>query len=165
MSRLRDALAQIDFARRYTLGILDTIAESDWFRMPEGVTHVAWQVGHLAMAEYRLALDRLRGEQPDDEALIPNEFLKVFARDSVVNAGPETYPQPGEIRRVFDAVHARTMSDLANFPDADLDAPITKPHKLCQTKIECLRWTSHHEMIHGGQIALLRRLFGQKPIW
>ena len=34
-----------------------------------------------------------------------------------------------------------------------------------KSKIECLHWCSAHEMIHAGQIALLRRLFGQSPIW
>ena len=56
MSLMQTALDRIAFSRRYTLGLLDGVPEAEWFRMPaEGVTHVAWQVGHLAMAEYRLA--------------------------------------------------------------------------------------------------------------
>lgn len=62
---------------------------------------------------------------------------------------------------VFD----RVMAELPIFPDAKLDEPITVSHRLCKTKIECLRWCSAHEMIHAGQIGLLRRLFGQPPIW
>ena len=47
--RLSFALKQIDFARSYTLGIINEIDEAAWFTMPPGCpTHVAWQVGHLA---------------------------------------------------------------------------------------------------------------------
>lgn len=166
MTRLGNALDQMQFARDYTRGILDTIPEADWFRMPaEGVTHVAWQVGHIAMAEYRLCLERLRGSLPDDELLISQSFLTAFGRDSSVNPNPSAYSTATEIRRVFDAVHERTMAELASFPEDDLDSPVLKPHKFCVTKFMCLGWSSHHEMLHAGQIALLRRLFGQKPIW
>ena len=51
------------------LSLLEGLSEHDWFRQPsEGVTHVAWQVGHLAAAQYSLGLVRLRGERPDDGA-------------------------------------------------------------------------------------------------
>jgi hypothetical protein len=30
----------------------------------DGVTHVAWQVGHIAFSEYLLAFWRIRGPQP-----------------------------------------------------------------------------------------------------
>src|SRR5262249_1470429 len=159
-------LAQIEFARQYTHRFLDSIPESEWFRMPpEGVTHVAWQVGHIAMAQYRLCLERLRGSRPEDEELISTTFLKFLGRDSVPNPDPAAYPPASEIRRVFDAVHAQVMRELPTFPESDLDSAPLKPHPLCKTKGECLRWMSHHEMLHAGQIALLRRLFGQKPIW
>jgi hypothetical protein len=166
MSRLRHAVDQIVFARNYTRGLLDTIPESDWFRMPaEGVTHVAWQVGHLAMAQYRLIIERLRGVRPEDEQLIPAAMLKAFGRGSVTDPDPAKYPPTAEIRSAFDRVHERVLAELADFPDADLDSPILTSHRFCKTKMDCVWWCSAHEMVHGGQIALLRRLFGQKPIW
>jgi hypothetical protein len=39
------------------------------------------------------------------------------------------------------------------------------PHDLFTTRIAGLRYAPLHEMIHCGQIALLRRMLGQKPIW
>ena len=38
-------------------------------------------------------------------------------------------------------------------------------HALFNTRIAGLRYCPLHEMINCGQIALLRRMFGQKPIW
>jgi hypothetical protein len=166
VSRLRDALDRIAFARAYTRGILDTIPPADWFRMPaEGVTHVAWQVGHLATAQYRMCLDRVRGVRPEDEELIPAAFLKSFGRDSVVDPDPAAYPRATEIRATFGRVYDQALAELADFPDYDLDSPILGPHRFVKTKIEALRWCAAHEMVHAGQIALLRRLFGQPPIW
>jgi uncharacterized damage-inducible protein DinB len=166
MSRLRDALDQIAFARDYTRGLLDTVPGADWFRMPaEGVTNVAWQVGHLAMAEYRLCLERLRGTHPEDERLIPAAFLKAFGRDSVPDPDPAKFPAVDEIRTTFDRIHAQVLAELADFPEADLDSPVLTPHRFVRTRIGALRWCAAHEMVHAGQIALLRRLFGQKPIW
>jgi hypothetical protein len=84
MTELDNALADIAQVRHYTTALINTIDPADWFRMPAGgVTHVAWQVGHIAMAQYRLCLERVRGVRPEDEALISSEFLKQFGRDSV----------------------------------------------------------------------------------
>jgi hypothetical protein len=164
--RLRDALDRIVFARGYTAWLLDTIDPADWYRMPaDGVTHVAWQVGHLAFAQYRLCLQRVRGPRPDDDQLIPPAVLKAFGRDAVPDPDPSKCPPPAEIRAAFDRVHQRVLADLADFPDADLDSPIDPPHRIAKTKLDCLHWCAAHELVHTGQIALLRRLFGQRPLW
>jgi hypothetical protein len=166
MSRLDLAFDQIVFARTYVERQLTTIPAADWFRMPAGaVTHIAWQVGHLAMAEYRLALERHRPRTRDDEALISDAFLGLFARQSVPNADAGVYPSTDEILSVFRRVHARTLAEVRLYADADLDLPPLKPHALATTRLWCLLWTSHHEMSHAGQIGLLRRQLGLAPIW
>ena len=166
MARLDLLLDQIRAARRYTEGLLGTIDPGDWFRMPDpGVTHVAWQVGHLAFAEYRLALERIRGRRPDDVELVPDEFLAKFGYGSVPVAEAAAYPEPAAIRAVFDRVHRRVLAEAATLPDARLDEPPVIPHPLCATKGEALAWCARHEMLHAGQIGLLRRLFGQAPTW
>ena len=64
MSKASFGLERINWSRGYTLELLKDVKDSDWFSMPGGVTHLAWQVGHLTMAEYRLALERIRGRVP-----------------------------------------------------------------------------------------------------
>jgi uncharacterized damage-inducible protein DinB len=166
MAALPLALRQIAFARGYTLRLLDGLSPDEWFRMPAaGVTHVAWQVGHLAMAEYRLALERVRGRQPGDEELIATEFLRQYGRESVPDPDPARYPSPEAIRAVFDRVHERALHDLKDHPEDDLGNPPLQPHRLATTKLESLLWCAHHEMLHAGQIGLLRRLLGHLPLW
>lgn len=161
-----DALEHIRRARVYTLRLLADLEPDDWFRQPaEGVTHIAWQVGHIAMAQYRLTLDRLRGERPEDATLIAPEFLARFAKGSTPEADPGLYPTPTEIRATLDRVFEQTLREVPAYSDARLAETVLKPHPLFSQKIDSLRWCADHELIHAGQIGLLRRLHGKAPQW
>ncbi len=160
------ALEQIVFVRNYTTHLLDSVQPADWFRQPSGgVSTIAWQVGHLAMAEYRLTLERIRGRRPEDESLIPEEFLKHFARESIPNPDPTQNPSVERIRAVFDSVHRQALAELETLSEDELSQPVLKSHPLAKTKQEALFWCSQHEMLHAGQIGLLRRQLGYAPLW
>lgn len=97
MSRLQLAIEQIVFARNHTLGLLAETPLVEWFRQrPGGVSHVGWQVGHLAFAECRMALWRIRGQQPQDDMLFPQDFMRLFGAHSVPDADSTKYPAPAE---------------------------------------------------------------------
>jgi len=165
MSRLQIVLDQIIQVRRYTQSLLDSIEETDWFRLPhEAVTHVAWQVGHIAIAEYSLTLRRIRSRSREDEVLIPAEFAKKFGKGSVPEADPAQYPKVAEILAVFHRVHEQALAELASLPEATLDEPTKPPHPLFDTKFGAIQFAPQHEMLHAGQIGLLRRLFGCEPL-
>src|SRR5262245_28199646 len=162
---LSTAIGQIEFARQYTLSILAEIEEKDWFVMPAGCpTHVAWQVGHLAMAEYGLGLFRQRGRAEIDAELMSSSFRKQFSRGSEPEADAGKHPSPVEIRGVFDRVHAQLLKEAAGFTPEQLKEPVEPPFAVEQTKLGALLLCSHHEMIHAGQLGLLRRLLGKNPI-
>jgi DinB superfamily len=166
MNRLQLAIEQIVFARKYTIGLLDGTPETDWFRQtPGGVSHVGWQVGHIAFAEYRMALLRIRGPRPQDDGLLSPEFLRLFGANSVPDADPSKYPAPADIRAVLDRVHEQALRELPSLSDAELDQPVSHPHRFAKTKLLGLLWCAHHEMLHAGQIGLLRRLLGHAPLW
>jgi hypothetical protein len=155
------------FARGYTVPLLDAIPESDWFTMPAGCpTHVAWQVGHLAMAEARLIVERVGGRRVVEEGVLPAEYLKLFGRESVPDPAPGHHPSPAEIRGVFDRVHPVAIQILRDTRDADLETLVAgSPHRFCRTKLDFARWVSAHETLHAGQIGLLRRMLGEKAVW
>jgi hypothetical protein len=166
MPRLSEALEQIAFVRRYTVERLDTVPLGDWFTVPPGgVSHVAWQAGHLALTEYRICLVRLRPRLPEDEALFPvDAFMKLFGAGSTPGPAAD-YPPAAEIRAGLDRVHARVLAELPAYPDADLDREPLIPHPLYATRIASLRYAPLHEMLHCGQIAMIRRMLGHKPVW
>lgn len=165
MNRLDFALNQMEFARNYTNELLRHIHIDDWFRMPgEHVTHVAWQVGHLAMAEYRLLLERVRGVRVEDEDLMPRELLEKFGRGSTPTPDSHDYPSPADLVGIFDGVHEQAMEELPGLVESQLDDPPLTPHPLLTTKFDSICWAAHHEMLHAGQLGLMRRLFGEKPL-
>ena len=165
MSKASFGLERINWSRGYTLELLKDVKDSDWFSMPGGVTHLAWQVGHLTIAQYRLALERIRGRVPGDAEVITEEFVEQFARGSTPEADPGKYPTPAELRRVMDRVHELVQREVPKFSDAELEQPLLSPHRLAQTKYEALLWCGYHESLHAGQIGLIKRLLGQPAKW
>lgn len=164
-ARLEVAQKQIQFAREYTIQLLDAVELDRWFEIPAGAPcHLAWQVGHLAMAEYGLVLFRQRGRQPVDTELMSSKFRKQFGRGSTPTTDSSASPDATAIREVFDAVHAQAMQELPEFDPATLDEAIDLPYAGYPTKYGALLFCSHHEMIHAGQIGLLRRLMGLEPV-
>lgn len=162
--RFQFALDQIREVRAYTLPLLD-VEPDDWFRMPaEGVTHIAWQVGHVAMAQFRLCLERLRDLQPGDRELISKDFIRLFSKGTVPAADSSVYPLAAEIRATFDRVYEAVMREAPAYAGNDLETPLSNPHPMFTTKLEALLFSSKHEMLHAGQIGLLRRLLGKSPL-
>ncbi|MCI0358902.1 MAG: DinB family protein [Planctomycetaceae bacterium] len=159
------ALQQIEFARNYTLSIVNEIDQALWFTMPPGCpTHVAWQVGHLAMAQYGLCLFRLRGRQEIDLSLMTSGFRKLFSRGSAPQADAAKYPSAVEIRATLDRVHAQVLKEAPGASEAQLAEAVEMPYAVHANKLGCLLFCSHHEMLHAGQLGLLRRLLGQQPL-
>lgn len=166
VQELHAAIEQIRFARWYTAELLRDIAVERWFEFPAGcTTHVAWQVGHLAGAQYWLALARIRGPLPGDEDLISTAFRQPFVRGSVPSPDPAMYPPAAQIRATFDRVHEQLMAELPGHDPCRLDEACERPHRIANTRLRSIQWCSQHELIHAGQIGLLRQHLGLPPQW
>ena len=162
--RLAIAMRQIEFARSYTMTLLEDLSDDDWFwSPPEYVTHIAWQVGHLAMSEYGLTLFRQRGRLSEDMELMSGKFRKLFLRGSEPKADCTVYPSPAEILEVLDRVHQQMRTEVPAFEEM-LDEEIGPPHAAFATKYGALLFCANHEMIHAGQIGMLRRLMGKSSM-
>lgn len=159
------AIQQIQFARDYTLSLLADIDDADWYRLAPGCpTHLAWQVGHLAMAEYGLCLFRQRGRAEIDRELMPSDFRKAFSRGSLPESDSTKFLPPAAIRATFDRVHYQVIQETPSFTADQLKDPVEAPFAVEATKLGSLYFCSHHEMLHAGQIGLLRRLLGKQPV-
>jgi hypothetical protein len=165
MIKLQMAIDQIAAARAYTLTLLEDIDHDHWFHQADPTpTHIAWQVGHLAMAQYGLLLFRQRGRSMDDSSLMSSSFRKKFSRGTTVSRDPEFYPPVTDILNVFHAIYDQSMSELVEYPLDQLNDPVDDPYAGYPTKLGCLLFCVHHEMLHAGQIGLLRRLLAKDPI-
>lgn len=165
LSRTRLAKERMDRARRYTLSTIDDFQPDEWFADGgHGVTHLAWQMGHLAVAEWQLALVRVRGKRAEDEALVPADYIKRFGRGSTPDPNPANNPTPAELVRIATEVHEAAMAELAVWEDADLDVALEQEHPMFRTRLEAVEFASLHELTHAGQIGLIRRLLGKQPL-
>jgi hypothetical protein len=162
-ARLAVAVEQIQRTRAYTLLYLDRTDEADWFKRPGGCpTHIAWQVGHLAVAEKFLLNDHVIGG--DGSEALPPSFTQLFMRGATVAEGADHYPSPAQIRAALDGVHERMIARLSGIRDEDLDRPALRKHDLFETKLGAMLWCARHEMLHVGKIGLIRRMLGAAPI-
>lgn len=165
VDRLSFVISQIRFAREYTLSLLNDLSPEDWFRQPAGgVSHLAWQIGHLAMAQYGLCLFRMRGRAEVDLELMSSSFRKKFSKGTTPDPDPAANPSIEEIRGVFERVFEQTMLELPSVTESQLDETVDMPYAAYPTKFGGLLFCSHHEMLHAGQIGLLRRLIGKSPV-
>ncbi|MEM6799444.1 MAG: DinB family protein [Planctomycetota bacterium] len=165
-ANLEHAIGRMKLARQMTNSFLEDLEQEQWFWQPGGeMNHIAWHVGHLAFAQYFLCLKRLRDRIEADEALISTKFLKRYKRGSKPDPLPENNESLEEIRRVFDGVFAQAMTELATYNDEQLDVPSSPPHPIFTTKLGAINWCPQHEMMHAGQIVLLRRMMGKTPKW
>lgn len=158
LDRLKQAHGRIhDFTK--------DLAADEWFWSPaEFTTHIAWQVGHLAVSDYNLCLRRVRGRTAADEALLSDAFNECFKLGSQPVADAAKYPPVAEIVRVFDAVHEQALKELGAMSDEELNVPVEQPHPVFKTKLGSVDYASSHDMVHNGQIGLLRRLMGKPAL-
>ena len=164
-TKLELARKQIAFARDYTKSLLADFEPEEWFAIPVGcVSHLAWQVGHLAMAQYGLCLFRIRGRQPIDTELMSSAFRKKYSKGTTPDPDPANNPSREDILQVFERVYEQAMLELPGYDESTLSEPVDMPYAAYATKLGGLLFCSHHEMIHAGQIGLLRRLLGKAPI-
>ncbi|MBY0586117.1 DinB family protein [bacterium] len=166
-------MAAIDFVRQqmivtrdYTHRLLRATPPDRWLEIPTGgVSNVAWQVGHIAIAAYRLGLSRIRDPQPTDDVLIPPRYLELYGKGTNPSSFPDQNESPAELCRVMDGVQAQVLRESEGWKDEDLKTECLLPHPIFSTKIDSLWWYSRHESIHAGQIGLIRRMLGYDPAW
>ena len=164
-SRVELALERMRGTRMFTEQFLDGLTDAEWFwSPPQYTTNIAWQVAHIAVSEYGLCIGRVRGRIAADASLISDEFIETFKMGSKPAAEQEKNPSLDEIRRVFAEVRRQAIEELSGRSDADLDGPLAQPHPRFKTKLGAVEFAALHEMVHAGQIAVIRRLMGKAPL-
>ena len=155
---------QFESVRRYTNMTLDGVEYQSWFHVPAGSpTHIAWQLGHMAVGAYGLGLAIPRGKRPEDEELISESFLKHFGRGSTPNPNIAENPGPQEIQATYDRVHDQLLKEIPLYSEQLLAEASPIKHPMFQTKFGSLMWCIQHEYTHAGQLSLIYRLLGGEP--
>ncbi len=163
---VRDTIVgQVQFGRQYTLGLLESVPEELWSVIPAGAsTHIAWQVGHLAVSQYGLMLFRQRGRAEGDLELMPGWLRKKFGRGSVPAIDPNDIPSKESLLGILARIHETATLEVPKLSPSILSEPTEMPFAVYPTKLGALAFCPLHESIHAGQIGFLRRLHGLDPV-
>src|SRR6478672_1180202 len=167
MSTLHTLIAQYQFNRPRTLGLLDKIeAEKEpqrvlGWRPGPGRAHIAWQLMHIGITEELFATERLvMGGKAAFADLVPR-----FKGGSTPD---DEIPEAALIRRVLEESRAHLLATLSKIGDKDLGAvPEALPEPMRQrmpTIMHVLQIISWHEPHHQGQAHITFNLWraGQK---
>jgi hypothetical protein len=166
LARGRDqVVAQMNWGRQYTLQLIDSVPTELWYVQPDGLqTHVAWQVGHLAVSQYGLLLFRQRGRSPGDLELMPGWLRKQFGRGSVPANSSAGMPTAAELLEKLNKIHTQAIEEVRNLSPETLREPIDMPYTAYPIKLGALLFAPIHEALHAGQIGMLRRAHGLTPL-
>ena len=127
--RLQIAIRHIEFARKYSRSLLVDLTDDEWFWTPDAfTTHIAWQVGHLAMSQYGLTLYQQRGRDREvDSKLMSSKVRKLFMRGTTPVADRDAYPAPSELLEVLNRVHKQMQTEIVTYTDEQLCLLYTSP--------------------------------------
>ncbi len=163
--RLAESLAeQVDYARKWTQGLIADLSGDDWTFQPQpGVQHPLWICGHLVFAQNALVFQRcLRQEGGLDDA-----FASHFGIGKpVLSAAEHDYPTPEDVVARMADFHRRTTEAIRSMSDdllaeAAYAADGTSEHPQYRNKAGAVAHVARHEAFHAGQLAMLRRLLGK----
>ena len=162
---LSGTIEQIQFARTYTLSLLEEVPKDRWFEIPAGLpSNIAWQAGHLAVSQYGLLMFRVRGRRPEDLDLIPGKFRKAYSRQTTPNSDPANQPSPDAFIERLAQTHELALAELSEVPPQVLLEEVDRPWAAWPNKLGAIMFCPLHEHIHAGQIGIIRRALGLDPI-
>ena len=164
-TKVDDLLERLQNVRGFTSDFLEGLSDEEWLWQPSGVeTHIAWQVGHMAISQYALCLQQVRGTRPEDATYLPKRLKKGYGKGSTPLAGPDPELPLATLRQAFDDVHRHVYEELGGYSEEQLDEPVEQAHRMFRTKLGSAEFAVQHDFVHAGQIALLRRLMGKEPL-
>ncbi len=158
--------AAIQQALTGSLGVLKMfVADLDdadlLVRPVPGANHIAWQLGHLILAEGVL----VREELPEVQYPAPPAgFAERHAPGTGGNEEKTGWPTKAEYLQLLDKARATTIAAVGKLSDADLDRPTKgRMAAFAPTLGNLLLLVSNHTLMHAGQFSVTRRKLG-KPV-
>jgi hypothetical protein len=153
----KDAILYVLNSARYvTSAYLGDLSDEDIVVRPApNAHHIAWQLGHLLLSEAIMA----NGVRAGTGITFPVGFESHHSTD-----GEGPYLTKAQYIDLRNAQRERTLALVKDIPDQELASP--GPEKMrgyAPTKGAVLLAIGTHEMMHSGQMAVVRRLL-EKPV-
>ena len=141
--------------------LLDDLSDAEIMQRPApGANHIAWQLGHLVSSL------RFFGEmiKPDSMPPLPDGFAEQHDKETAGSDDPAAFLSKDEYVKLLDEQRLALLGLLDSLQDDDLQADAPEQIRDYAPKvIDMIGLTAEHEMMHSGQISVLRRKLG-KPV-
>lgn len=153
--------AGIDMADMITQQYLSDLSDADLLVRPvPGNNHIAWQLGHLIVAENAMVSEIFPGSMPP----LPAGFAEKYGKETANSDKPADFHTRDEYLQLITAQRAGTLKALAAASDADLDKPAPEKWRgYVPTIGHVMSMQGSHWLMHVGQWAVVRRKLN-KPV-
>lgn len=128
-------------------------------RPVSGAHHAAWQLGHLIMSEARM----MEGVEPGSGVAFPEGFEAAHAKELSPGSEGKAFPK-SVYERLMTEQRAKTLALLGELPEEALAQPAPEWVRSYAPFVGSVFVTiAGHELMHSGQVAVIRRALG-KPV-
>jgi hypothetical protein len=157
---LENGLGALAFARRYTDGLLSDIPEDQFLFQPiPGANHTLWVMGHLALTD-DLFLATLDGRS----RTCPESWDGLFGMGSEPTGDAGVYPPVGEVRAKYEEMREQLLAWFGDMSDEDLARKLPDDWQVfAENQGVLMSNLAGHELIHDGQLTVIRKALGKKP--
>jgi hypothetical protein len=159
----KDAIKNALTSTQHLLGwFLSDLSDADLLVRPvPAANHIAWQVGHLILAESGMLAPYLpTAKYPE----LPIGFSGQHGKDTAAAEPPRGFATKAEYLDLFNRTRAVTLAGVEQLPESDLDKPTSgRMAQIAPTVAALLQLTANHTLMHAGQFSVVRRKLG-KPI-
>ena len=155
--------AQISSAKEKTEKLITRITTDIWTKTPEVLnTNLNWQIGHIILANYLHGVASISGanEEFKEKINIP-DYIKFYGPKSNPTDFINDKPNQKELSEIYEFTMSLVLENLNKITESELNDNTAIPNPSVSTKYEALKWLSHHQSWHNGQIAMLTRVLNQ----
>jgi uncharacterized damage-inducible protein DinB len=155
---IKTALASSQHLLNWFLGDL---SDADLLVRPApGANHIAWQVGHLIVAERMFGKSLPGAVYPE----LPAKFVEHHGKETAAVEPPTGFGTKNDYLSLFNKGREVTVAALGSLSEADLDKPTEgNIAKFAPTLGALLLLAASHTTMHTGQFSVVRRKLG-KPV-
>lgn len=144
-------------------GYLQDLSDEDLMRRPvQNANHIAWQLGHLIVAEH----DLNNMVCPDSMPALPEGFAEKHSKETASSDNPGDFCTKDEYLKYMDEQRAGTLALLDRLSDEELQVPAPEHLKMFGGTVGAvIAGQSAHWMMHAGQWVIVRRQLGKEALF
>jgi hypothetical protein len=126
-----------------------------------GANHIAWQLGHLIVAERFLVERGLPGVMDE----LPAGFADRHKKSTAASDNASDFLSKEEYLELAKKVRANTLRVAESLEPADFDKPASGGPPFVKKVGDAFLFISGHWLMHAGQWAVIRRKLGRPPLF